>query len=1282
MPANISPLHGSQHQLPPPSSASLLSSNKMHKANGGMGSSVVSRTNSNSVSPKMPSSHRTYSNRSEQFGGNTGAGPSSVSFNITHRPEVWTKSTNMHTSPSFQQQQHQQQYQLNESVSGSADVGLAGTDSGNINGNNLVSRMRQSRSGLMKADAIGEANVSSTRRNSGNQGNIGNDGSKTPLTNVPAVSTTDIISLDEQSEPTTKDTSNLRYSVVSNFLRLPGVAALTSIYSSKNHGGIEDPTSAKATRARLANQGHPIRGPILSQIAVHYLFFLLLLVVAYTCTWVENIRFFMAFFYFNIAGYCWQISRIYLAKTANSVMPFYISLVPFGLLIFISREAHMIVMVLWYVSFLVIYLQSGHQDLKRHLIAYTIIFMGSYLICVFVMSRFYQDNCRDFFCGVGLRPEINFSQELVLVAASMLVVGVIIMLERFIKLNASTLLERENYMTQLYLANIDLRRQLRQAKSNKEVDLEAPLAKATQILKDVRESPDLDETTRQELEFIAGILSSDQLYNPNLYQKPADADVHNWLNDMLLPQRVDKLKDLGKERRHHNISGASSVRQHSFNTGTSGTDEDASRSMRPSVIDEAPPLIEVPEVEEGPTKKDAQPRTDGRGTNNDNMRPSVIAAEAAYQVDQLQNQLSPSQENLITLSPVDTKAFEALQDIDNPTFDVHFLEEVTNGHALLYIGWYIFRRYEFFSTFNISEACFKRWITKVERGYRPTNPYHNATHAADVTHSMHYYVSRPRIWPFLTPEERLASIFAPIVHDYMHPGYNNAFLINTIDPLTVRYNDQSVLENFHIASVYELMRQDECNIFCNLSHDSYRQIREMALSMVLATDMAMHFEWIGKFKSKMASAVANPAPAGVANPAASPSPGSTTGGLNFEVKGDRKLLLNFALKCADVNNPAKPQDQCTRWTDAIMEEFFRQGDEEKRRGVPVSMFMNRETTDIPKCQIEDVRVHMENIQNNKQYWKLRSERASHLANLPTNNNSVISTTNTNTSGAPMGSQIISSSSRVSTATSADDRSMGSPRNNSNLSRYGRAGFGAAGSGGGGGGGGVVSSVGTHNLSAHSRSPSPAPTTPPQQQQLEPQPQQRVLQPQLNGDGSDRRPPTATSVQDSREASGSGGSLGILIPSTPNLPTPSPRLTHPFVPQPLTPMQATPPPPPPTPLPGQAPLLPIPRKTPLPSQPEILPSASTTLPKITPASPQTALSPLSAEREQTSDSMASLPAATAKRKGRSKDRGKGRDRERDRERGRERRRERDAMQGSSRSPSVPRGTQAPDGGSGD
>jgi hypothetical protein len=60
--------------------------------------------------------------------------------------------------------------------------------------------------------------------------------------------------------------------------------------------------------------------------------------------------------------------------------------------------------------------------------------------------------------------------------------------------------------------------------------------------------------------------------------------------------------------------------------------------------------------------------------------------------------------------------------------------------------------------------------------------------------------------------------------------------------------------------------------------------------------------------------------------------------------------VKTALKVADLGHTAKPLDIHLQWTNRVLDEFFRQGDMEKARGVPVSMYCDRLTTNIPKSQ--------------------------------------------------------------------------------------------------------------------------------------------------------------------------------------------------------------------------------------------------------------------------------------------------------------------------------------------
>ena len=95
-------------------------------------------------------------------------------------------------------------------------------------------------------------------------------------------------------------------------------------------------------------------------------------------------------------------------------------------------------------------------------------------------------------------------------------------------------------------------------------------------------------------------------------------------------------------------------------------------------------------------------------------------------------------------------------------------------------------------------------LVDLDDAYLP-NPYHSNLHAADVLGSAHYIVKATGFMEHMTSMELFSLMVACAAHDVAHPGTNNFFQVNAMSPVAIRYNDKSVLENFHAATTFEIL---------------------------------------------------------------------------------------------------------------------------------------------------------------------------------------------------------------------------------------------------------------------------------------------------------------------------------------------------------------------------------------------------------------------------------------------------------------------------------------------
>lgn len=270
-----------------------------------------------------------------------------------------------------------------------------------------------------------------------------------------------------------------------------------------------------------------------------------------------------------------------------------------------------------------------------------------------------------------------------------------------------------------------------------------------------------------------------------------------------------------------------------------------------------------------------------------------------------------------------------MANVDEWNWDVFTFTDICNNKPLVIGGVFLMERYGFLDGLDIPRDKLAAFLNAIEEGYIASNPFHNAVHATDVMFTLHYFLRRGLLRDLIGSLDQFAALLAALVHDFAHPGVSNAFLTNTRATEAILYNDQSILEMFHVAGAFRTMlTKPGCNLAQDLSRTQFRQLRETMVSMILATDMKVHFEHLGRLKTRIA----------------------TDAYATVERK-DVLFLLGQALHAADISNPAKPPFLQMRWTQRVIKEFHLQGDKEKELGVPVSAFMDREKSTIAQCQM-------------------------------------------------------------------------------------------------------------------------------------------------------------------------------------------------------------------------------------------------------------------------------------------------------------------------------------------
>lgn len=321
-------------------------------------------------------------------------------------------------------------------------------------------------------------------------------------------------------------------------------------------------------------------------------------------------------------------------------------------------------------------------------------------------------------------------------------------------------------------------------------------------------------------------------------------------------------------------------------------------------------------------------------------------------------------------APLPKGLVDCMQQFKTWSYDSFQLNELTSNNPLSFFMQYVFQAYSLEEKLDIDAVKWKAFFYEIQELYHKDNHYHNAIHGSDVAQAVFYVLEKGggNLICQLDLLETTSALIAAAVHDVDHPGVNNFYLVNTKSPMALLYNDKSVLENYHIACAFNVMRDEKYDFLSSITQDSQNHARKIMVQSVLGTDNATHFDHLNHFKARRGSD-------------------------NFEPAGKDKLdLLTLILHSADLSNPTRPLEYSKKWTMRVLDEFFLQGDKERELGLPISNLCDRYSINVAKSQIGFFDFFVKpffaeltqafpgmgfvigNVELNSEYWKTQTNR--------------------------------------------------------------------------------------------------------------------------------------------------------------------------------------------------------------------------------------------------------------------------------------------------------------------
>ena len=154
---------------------------------------------------------------------------------------------------------------------------------------------------------------------------------------------------------------------------------------------------------------------------------------------------------------------------------------------------------------------------------------------------------------------------------------------------------------------------------------------------------------------------------------------------------------------------------------------------------------------------------------------------------------------------------DQMKKLDTPEFNIFELNEILDKKTSIYIAIEILRNFDVIENEVIPHNIFINFLEIIVSKYDRINAiYHNDLHAGDVMQTSYTIIKRGNLLKKmkLGQLDVFSILVACLCHDYKHPGQNNLYQINAKTKYAMRYNDISVLENYHASQTFKVLQKN------------------------------------------------------------------------------------------------------------------------------------------------------------------------------------------------------------------------------------------------------------------------------------------------------------------------------------------------------------------------------------------------------------------------------------------------------------------------------------------